>query len=381
VAYKSFKTEIDPNPEQAQKIRQTIGVCRYVYNLYLAHNKEVYENNGSFVSAKDFNKHLNHFHCIVADPWIKDVSTKAVSKVVTNAEIAFKRFFNKQSGFPKYKKKSRQDQSFYMVQSVHIERHRVKLPTLGWVKLKEFGYIPTYATVKSATVTHKAGRYYISVLCEDPETQAPKQNTNQGLGLDLGIKDFAISSDGQVFGNINKTIRVKKLEKRLKREQNSLSRKLEHKKSNRGECTYKGKNLNKKKLRVQVLHKRLADVRKGYQVYVIKQLAKTKPAFITIENLQVKNMMRNRHLSKAIQQQSFYQFKLLLTQACKSLGIELREVSTWYPSSKMCSSCGVINRNLKLSDRQYICDCGLNIDRDINSSLNLKQAVDYKVLV
>ena len=220
-----------------------------------------------------------------------------------------------------------------------VERHRIKIPTLGWVQLKEYGYIPSNVKVTSCTVSQKADRYYVSVLCE-VETKSNMQiNTHDGIGIDLGIKDFAVCSHHKAFENVNKTQKVKKLEKRLKRQQRKLSRSYEQNK-NRKRGEFCAKNRQKQLVKVQKLHARLANIRHEYVRSVVNQLVKTKPTYITIEDLNVKGMMKNRHLSKAVAGQNFYYFKEWLTAKCKQYGIELRQVDRFYPSSKLCSCCG-----------------------------------------
>lgn len=262
-----------------------------------------------------------------------------------------------------------------------VERHRVKVPTIGWVRLKEYGYIPKNATVKSGTVYQRAGRYFVSVLCELEEMATKLALNKIGLGIDLGVKDFATRSDGIVHENINKTIKVKKIEKRLKREQRSLARKFENLKK-RGEksVTNKRVNIDKNVLRVQKLHARLANIRIEYVKSIVNDVVKTKPTFITVEDLNVKGMMKNKHLSKAVAQQCFYAFKTLLSTKCREYGIELRQADRFYPSSKICSCCGQKKSDLKLSDRVYTCECGNVIDRDLNASINLLQAKKYTIL-
>lgn len=382
---KAFKTEIKVTPEQKEKINKTLGTCRYVYNLYLAKNKEQYEKDGSFLSGYDFSKWLNNVHTKKTDFWIKETSSKATKQAILNGNKAFLRFFKKQSGFPRFKKKKDQDIKAYLPKNNPtdwmIDRHRIKIPTFGWVRLKEFGYIPKNALVKSGTISQKADRYYVSVLCEIPEHSFQEKECTEGIGLDLGIKDFAICSNGQVFENINKTKRIKNLEKRLKREQRSLSRKFENKKRIGGDsATFKGTNIYKNTLRVQKLQIKLTNIRKEYRKQVVMSLTKTKPKFITIEHLNIKGMMKNRHLSKTIGQQGFYDFKIQLINQCSKDAIELREVSPWYPSSKLCAHCGEKKNTLSLSERIFICSCGHTMDRDLNASINLKNAKEFIVL-
>ena len=386
---KSFKTEIKPTQEQIAKINRTIGTCRYLYNFYLAHNKELYDKGEKFMSAKSFSVWLNNEY--IPDnqdkSWIKEVSSKAAKQSLENANRAFSRFFKGQSGFPRFKKKSNQDVKMYFVKTdakavIWCERHRIKIPTLGWVRLKEKGYIPTTKqgyVIKSGTVSCKAGRYYVSVLIDVPDTEKTRLN-DFGLGIDLGVKEFAVISNGVIKKNINKTAKLKKLEKKLKRNQRCLSRKYEDlKKRNnkmKGEATRQ--NIQKQVLKVQKLHHRIDNIRTDYINKTIAEIVKTKPSYITIEDLNVKGMMKNRHLSKAVASQKFYEFRTKLEKQCKESGIELRVVDRFYPSSKLCHCCGFIKKDLKLSDRIYKCDCGYKCDRDFNASFNLRDAKTYK---
>ena len=294
---------------------------------------------------------------------------------------------NPESRFPKFKKKNKSDVKMYFVKTdakavIVCERHRIKIPTLGWVKLKEKGYIPTTKggyTIKSGTISCKAGRYYISVLTEFPDTEKQPLN-NFGLGIDLGVKDFAVISNGMVKKNINKTAKIRKSEKQLKREQRCLSRKYEDlKKRNKmkGEATRQ--NIQKQVLKVQKLHQRIENIRTDYINKCVNEIAKTKPSYVTIEDLNISGMMKNKHLSKAVASQKFYEFRTKLEAKCKELGIELRIVDRWYPSSKICHECGCIKKELKLSDREYICACGYHANRDFNASLNLRDALTYKI--
>ena len=384
---KSYKTEIHPTPEQRQIINRTMGVCRYVYNFYLAHNKEIYEAEKRFVSGAEFSVWLNNDFIPKNSEfsWIKEVYAKAVKQSIMNAERAFKRFFKGQAGFPKFKKKSKSDLKMYFVKNdakmvIACQRHRLKIPTLGWVRLKEKGYIPADMLIKSGTVSMKASRYYVSVLVETPDIVPEAAAQSEGIGIDLGLKDFAVTSSGITKKNINKKSTVRKTEKKLKREQRRLSRKYESlKKRNKilkGEATRK--NIDKQVIKVQRLHQRLDNIRTDYINKIVSDLAKTKPDYITIEDLNVSGMMKNKHLVRSVAQQKFYEFRVKLEQKCKQNGIELRIVDRFYPSSKLCHRCGNIKKDLKLSDRKYICECGYEADRDYNASLNLRDAEIYK---
>ena len=388
---KSYKTEINPTNEQKQIINRTIGVCRFIYNFYLAHNKEIYLKEKRFVTGNEFSKWLNNTFVPNNQDynWIKNVSSKSVKQSIINGEKSFKRFFKGQSKFPKFKKKSKSDVKMYFVKNdaktiIQCERHKIKIPTLGWIKIKEKGYIPTnYNThiIKSGTISYKAGRYYVSVLVEEQERIVEYNSNNFGIGIDLGIKDFAICSNGNTYNNINKTSKIKKLEKQLKREQRSLSRKYEdYKKLNKIEKEAATRqNIQKQKLKVQKLHQKLYNMRTDYINKIVSELVKTKPTWITIEDLNVKGMMKNRHLSKAIAQQKFFEFRTKLLAKCNFLGIELRIVDRFYPSSKTCHNCGHIKSDLKLSDRIYNCECGYIEDRDYNASLNLRDCQIYNI--
>ena len=314
---KAYKIEINPTDEQKSKIHRTIGVSRFVYNFYIAYNKEIYEREGKFVSGMDFSKWLNNEYIPNNQEmkWIKEVSSKATKQAIMNGDKAFRDFFKKAKGFPRFKKKKNQDVKAYFPKNNKtdwtIERHRVKIPTLGWVRLKEFGYIPINSIVKSGTVSQKADRYYVSILVEETDIEISNgnigmkifNNNNEGIGIDLGIKEFAVCSDGIKFKNINKTSTVKKVEKKLKREQRKLSRKYESLKTrnkNIREGRATSQNIQKQVIKVQKLHQRLRNIRTDYINKTVFSIVKQKPSYITIEDLAVSNMMKNQHLSKVI---------------------------------------------------------------------------------
>ena len=381
---KSFKTEINPTEEQKVKIRKTIGTCRYIYNFYLAHNKELHDNGEKFMSGKSFSVWLNNEY-LPQNPdklWIKEVSSKSVKRSIENGCVAFIRFFKHQSAFPNFKKKGKSDVKMYFVKNnpkdCRCERHRMNIPSLGWVRMKEKGYVPTTKdgyVIKSGHVSIKADRYYVSVLIEIPNNKIAN-HSKEGIGIDLGLKDFAIVSNGKTYKNINKSAKSKKLEKQLIREQRRLSRKYENLK--KGESTQRA-NIQKQKLKVQKLHHKIDNIRTDYINKTIAEIVKTKPSYITIEDLNVSGMMKNKHLSNAVASQKFYEFRTKLQAKCKESGIELRVVDRWYPSSKTCHCCGAIRKDLKLSDRIFQCDCGYIEDRDFNAALNLRDATTYEV--
>ena len=384
--YKTIRIELKLTNEQKIQVCKTIGVERFIYNEYIKYNQEQYELGNKFVSAFDFSKYINNVY-LPSNPdkkWIKDVSSKSVKQAMIYGEKAFKNFFKGLSDFPVLKKKGKNELGAYFVKNNKTDfefyRHKIKIPTLKFVRVKEYGYIPKNAIIKSGTITKIADRYFLSLIMEVEDTVKATNTSSEGLGVDLGIKDTAICSNGKVFKNINKTKKVKKIKKKLKREQRKMSRSIEYSKSKKIKLR-ELKNFSKKKLKVQRLFYRLNCIRDDYNNKMVDEITRTKLKYITIEDLKVSNMMKNRHLSKAIQEQNFYSIKTKLINKCKERNIELRLVDTFYPSSKTCSCCGSIKKDLKLNDRIYKCsNCGLEIDRDYNASINLEKAQNYKVI-
>lgn len=376
----SYKTEINPTSSQIDKINKTLGVCRFLYNTYISENIKAYKNNKPFITGYDFDKYVNHT-LIPNNLWIKNAYSKARKKAIMNAEMAFKRFFKNKSKFPKFKKKNKSNNNFYFVKNNKtdciIQRHRIKIPSLGFVRLKEKSYIPVDRVIKSGYISKQANKYFVSVIID---IDIPKLMPiyNNGIGIDLGIKEFAVLSTGKTYKNINKSRVIKNIEKRLKREQKRLSKKYENKK--KGVATL-DKNIHKKISKIQKIYYKLSCIRTDYINKIVNEVVKTKPQFITLENLNITGMMKNKHLSKAISNQRFYEFRTKLINKAKRLNIEIRLADTFYPSSKLCSYCNNIKHDLKLKDRIYKCNyCGLEIDRDYNASLNLMKCQNYKLV-
>ena len=396
---KAFKTEISPNEEQKIKIIRSIGVARFLYNQYIAYNRRLYkmyqrglldEKQKHFVTANDFDKYVNH-KLKKELPWIDQCGSKARKKALVNAEQAFRRFFAGVSGFPNFKKKANQDVKLYFPRNNKgdwkIWRHKLMIPTLKQVKLKEYGYLPVGLVAINGTVSYVAGRFYVSVVVDIDEKSKHNKDLEscyamqtKGIGIDLGVKDLAIVSDGKVFRNINKSSKVKGLEKRLRRGQRRLSRKYEFRKKKGGRTATSSANIDKQKLKVQKLHQRITRIREDYENKTVHEVVKQKPRFITVEDLNVKGMMKNRHLAKAIAAQRFNHLLAKLKRKAEMIGIEFREVDRFYPSSKTCHACGYIHKGLKLKDRVYVCPkCGYTADRDYNASLNLRDAGEYRI--
>ena len=389
---KAYKTEIYPTKDQIRLIHQTCGNVRYIYNQYIATNLERLEKKEPIISGYDYSKMINNDPTIPS--WLKTVSSKALKQAIMNANGALWAYLKGDKGKPNFKKKSKYN-SFYLIgASFKVERHRIFLPTLKWVRLKEFGYIPKDIT--SVTVSVKNGRYYISCLSKT-ETDERIATSDEGIGIDFGLKDQFITKD-QTIPSINKSKKVRKLEKKLRREQRSLSRRYEANMKNK--VYYKSgakkgqlksfewkrplhecKNLRKQQRIVNKLYERISRIRTDYNRKALQSILKRKPSFIVIEDLNVKGLMKNKHLSKAISQAQWYMSRLFLQQQCEKLGIELRLAPRFYPSSKLCSNCGYKNVDLKLKDRSWECpDCHVVHNRDENAAINLEKCVDYTVL-
>ena len=380
---RAYKVELKPTIEQIQKIERTMGVCRYVYNLFIGINRDNYRNGSqSYMSGYDFSKWLNNEYrkCNPDKLWIWEVSSKAVKKSIMNADTAYKNYLKGKTGFPNFKRRNGRPVSMYLPRNnpkdLLIERHRTKIPTLGWVRLKEYGYIPRQIKAVSVIITKCAGRYFASFLFETNTAIPVSVEQSESIGIDIGVKSFAVISDGRNYPNINKSERARKLIRRLKREQRKFSRKI-HKLKQRKEATASKKcnrsNLDKQRLKVQRAYIRLTNKRHDYINKTVHEIVSARPEYITIEDLNVSGMLKNRHLSRAIASCEFWYFRALLERKCLEYGIELRIADRFYASSKTCSRCGHIKKDLKLKDRVYECtECGLVIDRDYNAALNLR---------
>lgn len=388
---KAYKTKIQPNKEQIELIHQTFGNTRYVYNQFITLNFERLSANQSIISGYDYSKIINN------DPerpdWLIKSPSKAIKQAIMNAEKALKDYLKGNKGKPRFKKKTK-DNSFYLIGTIKVERHRIFLPKLKWVRLKEFGYIPN--NVKSVTISMKNGHYYISCLVHETKDERIA-TSDQGIGIDFGLKNQFITRN-KTIPSINNSKPIKKLEKKLKREQRSLSRKYENNMTNK--VYYKSgkkkgqlksfewkrplrecKNLNKQRLVVSKVYERIARIRTDYNQKALQSILKQKPRFIVIEDLNIKGLMKNKHLSKSISKAQWYTSRLFLTNQCEKLGIELRLAPRFYPSSKLCSNCGYKNTELKLKDRTWTCPkCSIVHNRDINASINLEQCSEYTVL-
>lgn len=362
------KVRLYPSELQEQKLWQSVGTARFIYNWTLARQEENYKNGGKFISDSILRKELTVLKKTELS-WLNEVSNNVTKQAVKDACNAYKRFFKGLSDKPKFKSKRKSKKSFYNdnVKLKVKDGNLVNIERVGWIKTNE--QLPIGIKYSNPRISYDNKYWYISVGIEQEEAQ--EKLTDTSLGIDLGLKDFAICSDGIVFKNINKTYVVRKFEKRLKRLQKQVSRKYE--KNRKGKEYVKTKNIIKLEKQIQQVHRRLANIRNNYLHQTTTSIVKTKPYRVVIEDLNVKGMMKNKHLSDSVRKQGFYEFKRQLEYKCKFRGIELVIADRFYPSSKTCSHCGEIKKDLKLKDRVYKCNCGLIIDRDLNASINLSK--------
>ena len=362
------KIRLYPSELQEQKLWQSVGTARFIYNWTLARQEENYKNGGKFLSDGVLRKELTVLKKSELN-WLSEVSNNVAKQAVKDACNAYKRFFTGLADKPRFKSKRKSKKSFYHdnIKLKVKEGKLVKIEKVGWIKTNE--QIPIHAKYSNPRISYDNKYWYLSVGIEQEERK--EKLTDVSLGIDLGFKDFAICSDGTVYKNINKTYVVRKIEKRLKRLQRQVSRKYEQNK--KGKEYVKTKNIIKLEKQIQQIHRRLANIRNNYLHQTTTSIVKTKPYRVVIEDLNIKGMMKNKHLSDAIRKQGFYEFKRQLEYKCKFRGIELVVADRFYPSSKTCSQCGEIKKDLKLKDRVYKCNCGLTIDRDLNASINLSK--------
>ena len=368
---------LHPNDKQRTKLFQCFGVSRFAYNWALNRQQENYKNGGKFISAFDLQKEFGLLKKLPEYSWLNNYSNVIPLMAIIDACNAYKNFFKGNSDFPKFKSKEKSKQSFYVhggkieFTNTHVKLMKLSDSTrknrrkLNWVRLAEVGRVLTNCKYSNPRVTFDGINFWLSVAIEAEENN--EIPTNEGIGVDLGVKDLAICSDGNIYGNINKTKEVKRLEKKKRRLQRKLSQKYV---ANKHEKT---KNILKLEKELLKLNHRLTNIRHNYTHQVTSEIIRRKPMFISLEELNVSGMMKNKHLAKAIQEQSFRSFKETLVYKAKWNNIQVIEVPRFYPSSKTCSVCGIVKSDLKLSDRVFICpECGNKIDRDLNASINLK---------
>lgn len=378
---KSIKVRLNPNNKQSTKLFQYAGCARFAYNWAISREQDNYKQGNKFLSDSELRKEFTQLKKQSEYQWLNEVSNNVTKQAIKDACNTYKRFFKGQCKYPKFKSKKHSTPSFYQdnikiqftdthvkVESFSMSKKQNK-QKLNWIKLCEKGRIPTDCKYMNPRFTYDGLYWYVSVGIEvNDNTTLP---SNEGIGIDLGIKDLAICSDGNTYKNINKTQTVKKLEKKKRRLQRSISRKYEENKKGASYC--KTSNIIKSEKELLKLNHRLTNIRQNYLHQTSAKIVKREPSFICIEDLNVSGMMKNKHLSKAVQQQGFYEFRRQIEYKTMWNNIPVVIADRFFPSSKLCSCCGSIKKDLKLSDRIYKCECGNIIDRDYQAALNLKQ--------
>lgn len=369
-----------PNNVQRTKMFQYAGASRFAYNWALAKENENHKKGGKFISDSELRKEFTKLRNSDEYAWLQNVSNNVTKQAIKDACTAYKNFFKGLQKYPRFKSKKKSTPRFYQdnvkiqFSNTHVKfegfssSKKSSKQKLNWVRLAERGRIPTDTKYMNPRISFDGLNWWISVCVEFPNC---KETLNdEGIGIDLGIKDLAICSDGTKYKNINKSQTVKKLEKHRRRLQRSISRKYEQNKEKGKYC--KTNNIIRGEKLLLKVNRRLTNVRKNYLNQTTSEIVNRKPRFICIEDLNVNGMMKNRHLSKAVQNQGFFEFRKQLEYKCNDSGIQLIVADRFYPSSKLCNCCGKIKKDLKLSDRTYRCECGNIIDRDFQAALNLK---------
>ena len=383
---KTLKVMLCPNNKQRTKLFECAGTARFAYNWALNYQQMNYDIGNDFLSDCDLRKTFTKLKQKDKFKWINDYSNNITKQAIKDACNSYKNFFKGLAKYPKFKSKRKSKPSFYVdtckiqFTDTHIKLEKIADSTrknrakANWIRLAEHNRIPLNCKYYNPRVTFDGLNWWISVGVEFSEnTEKP---LNDGIGIDIGIKDLAICSDKNTYKNINKTAKVKKLKKKKRRLQRKISKK--YLKNKKGVCYCKTKNILKSEKQLLKINHRLTNIRHNYLHYVTSEIISRKPKFIVLEDLNVKGMMKNKHLSKAIQEQCFYEFYRQMQYKCNWNNIEFTTADRYYPSSKMCSCCGNIKKDLKLKDRTYICaECGNVIDRDYQASVNLKR---YKEL-
>ena len=384
---KAMKIRLLPTPEQEILFRKSAGVARWAYNYYISEKERVYQEylaNGKTgcksISEGTVRKYINNVLKKTTHKWLKEVGSNVMKQAVKDADQAYQRYFRGISGKPKFKARHKSKPSFYVnYESLKRMQNGFRGEKLGFVKTtRPLPKTKAGEKYSNPRITHDGKYWYLSVAYEVPEQTC--ERSEKSLGIDVGVKKLAVCSDGKFYKNINKTKRVRQLEKRLKREQRKLSRRLRN--NIKGydkqkkpiwirplrEC----KNIQKQNAVIRGLHKKLTDIRTNHIHQATSKIVQTKPSRIVMETLNISGMMKNKHLSKALQQQKLYEFIRQMKYKSQFYGIPFIQADRFYPSSKTCSRCGHVKSDLKLSDRVYRCSaCGFVLDRDLNASINL----------
>ena len=381
---KTIRVMLLPNNKQKTKLFQYADTARFAYNWALGREQENYKNGGKFISDGELRKEFTQLKKTDEYAWLNEIDCDVPKQAIKDACEAYRDFFKGYTKFPRFKSKKHSVPKFYQdnVKIKFTDTH-VKLMLVAGkgkatskrnqkfcrIRLAEHGRIPTDCKYCNPRIKYDGLNWYITVGIEYEDSTTLL--SNEGIGIDLGIKDSAICSDGNTYKNINKLQKIKKLEKRKRRLQRSISRKYEKNKKGGSYC--KTSNIIKSEKELLKLNHRLTNIRQNYLHQTTTEIVKTKPSYIVLEDLNVKGMMKNRHLSKAVQQQGFREFRRQIEYKSAWNNIPVIIADRFFPSSKLCSCCGNIKKDLKLSDRIYKCECGNVIDRDYQAALNLKR--------
>ena len=378
---KTIRVMLLPNNKQKTKLFQYANTSRFAYNWALGREQENYKTDGKFISDCDLRKEFTQLKKTDEYSWLNNISNNVTKQAIKDACEAYKRFFKGYSKFPNFKSRKHSIPSFYQdnvkiqFTGTHVKvegfssSKKKNKQKLNWIRLGEHGCIPTDCKYVNPRIKYDGINWYITVGIEDESHIGLP--SNDGIGIDLGIKDLAICSDNNKHQNINKTQKVKKLEKRKRRLQRSISRRYENNKKGVSYC--KTSNIVKSEKELLKINHRLTNIRQSYLHQITSEIIKREPSFICIEDLNVNGMMKNKHLSKAVQQQCFYEFRRQIEYKAEWNNIPVIIADRFFPSSKLCSCCGNIKKDLRLSDRIYRCKCGNIIDRDYQAALNLKR--------
>lgn len=381
--YRSYKVKLKPNKKQATRFFQMAGIARYSYNWALARQKENKEQGKKMLPDSKLRKEFNVLKKARELKWITEVSADVSKIAIMDSCNSYVRFIKGYARYPKFKSKKRSKPSFSQdsvkmkVTKTHIRLEKIaknrktNKEKLNWIKLGEANYIPFGENIvySNPRITFDGIDWWLSIGVQS-ELNYYHKYTN-GVGVDLGVKDQAITSDNEVWGNINKTEHMRKLEKKRKRLQRRVSRKYRMNKD--GDKFVKTKNIEKLEKQIRKLYRKQSNTRKTYLHQITTKITDRKPKFVVLEDLDVRRMMKNKGLAKKIAEQNFYEFRRIMEYKCKWNEIEFILADRYFPSSKSCSQCGFTKKDLKLSDRVYNCNnCGHNVDRDLNAALNLK---------
>ncbi|NEU04492.1 RNA-guided endonuclease TnpB family protein, partial [Clostridium senegalense] len=345
------KVRLYPTKEQEQKLWQSVGTARFIYNWTLVKQQENYKNGGKFISDNVLRKELTILKKTEFN-WLNEVSNNVAKQAVKDGCNAYKIFFKGLSDKPRFKSRRKSKPSFYNDTSkLKIKDNVVLIEKVGWITIRK-NSIPVNCKYTNPRISFDGKYWFIAVGIEKEKLLV--ELTDESIGIDVGVKDLAICSNGMTFKNINKTKEVKRLKKVLKRKQRKISRKYEINKIEsevKSRCQFKKtNNIIKLEKEIRLLHRRLANIRSNHIHQATNMIVRTKPSRVVMETLNIKNMMKNRHLSKAIAEQSLYDFKVKMKYKCAIYGIEFVEADKWFPSSKTCSKCGAIKKDLKLKD-------------------------------